>query len=691
MKRALAHVLVVMLNISGAAAQQDVGYQGTDFLVAFMPNDHSESSNPDLLLFITAARPTICTITATARDGAVAIQTITVGTSSRVATVRLPHTLYELVGIHAPQQQHDLERPSPCHVRIESTDTVAVYACSREFRTTDAWLVYPTSSLGTEHYVMSYESDLTNDPFRPTLRFPSQFVVVANEDETDVEILLSTPRSAVATGNVRTVRLQRGQSYLVQAHVVTGNVGADLTGTRIRSSKPVAVISGHYRASVPRLESTDSRDLLAEQVPSVDKWGTQFAVPQMVEPSNVRYVSQRDRPPLRVVAALDSTVVTVNDVRLPRLNAGQYATQALSSAAMVKSNHPILVAIIDRSTTITTDVVRNGDPSLILIPPIDQYLPSYRVISIEPNETNSPAMQAHWLIITYPQGALPELRVDGYPVAATGVIPGTTMQFAHVPVSRGQHDIDCNQPIGVIAVGYGAAESYGYTAGQLFRRLREPSIRLRIMHDTAGIGESVNVAIVVDSVANPAELDELRVDRLQLQVRWDASVLVPSSQNEWRYSVQDQSTLSATSINSIKQPLVVGDTVGVIRGIAVMGLDSVTTISGVQAAWYADGTSVPLSTTIVDGSLTITGHCRSQSLRLFDPNGRSTPPIARLQGEEIEILRDVTCALWWVDVLGRRFMLTEGYLRHGDVLVRPTSTSCVGIIIQEGHRWHVLR
>jgi len=690
---AIAIVALLILSAASTVAKQEFGYQGTDFLVAFMPNDHRQSQNPDLLLFLTASQPTECTVTATDRNGAVAVQTVAVATTPQntVAVVRLPYTRYELVGVDDRGRRNDAEVASPCHIRIESTDTIAVYACSRESRSTDAWLVFPTSSLGKEHYVMSYESDVTSNFFE-TNRYPSQFVVVANENDTDVEIRLSTTQTQVAQGNIRRVRLQRGQSYLVQAFVSARTSGEDLTGTLIRSTKPVAVVSGHFRAAVPRNESTDSRDLLAEQLPSVDKWGTSFAVAPMVAPSDAQFSSDRDRPLYRIVAAVDSTIVTVNGLPLPRLNSGTHVTQLLTSPVSVQSNHPILVAVIDRSSSRSSvSRLRSGDPSLIVVPPIDQYLTSYRVMSIEPEESGPPAFTEHWLMITFAQGALPSLRVDGQPVAPTGAFPGTDMVYAHVSVASGSHEITCNEPIGAMAVGYGPVESYGYTAGLQFKRLREPSIRLRITKDTAAIGDSVALAVVVDSIANPAEMAALAIDSVQLVVGWDASVMVPAAARAWTYSLVRRPDVEARMADAVRAPLALGDTIGILRGVAVLGRDTAATIASVSVSWTSSGLAVSVPTTVIEGTVVVTGHCNDDSTRLFDPQGRAVPPAITVSNGVVHVHRDGHYAMWWVDYLGRQYPLVSGTIRAGQEVALPSGQVVVGVVVHDGQRRYHLR
>ncbi len=51
------------------------------------------------------------------------------------------------------------------------------------------------------------------------------------------------------------------------------NDRTDLTGTKINSSQPIAVFSGHQRATIPNPSDLVSRDHLVEELPPIPTWG----------------------------------------------------------------------------------------------------------------------------------------------------------------------------------------------------------------------------------------------------------------------------------------------------------------------------------------------------------------------------------------------------------------------------------
>lgn len=244
----LIRIAILVLACSRLLAQDVLDSKGTEFWLAFMPNDHSGNNrDPSLIIYITAEEPTAGTVFATRRTGEVDPYPFTVSVANEVVRINLPYGAYELIGATVNTvNTGDCEQVMPCGVRISSDLPVSVYAASREVTTTDAWLALPTDVLGTDYRVMSYPSDATlrTDNTALTRAYPSQFVVIGTQDSTDVTIDLSVDATQPANGPTRTVRLNRGQVYLVQAYVTRQRRNDDLTGSRVRSTRPVAVIAG---------------------------------------------------------------------------------------------------------------------------------------------------------------------------------------------------------------------------------------------------------------------------------------------------------------------------------------------------------------------------------------------------------------------------------------------------------------
>ena len=616
-------VLALLLAAATAVAQDVLDSRGTEFWLAFMPNDHSGTNrDPSLIIYVTAEQPTAGVVFATRRTGETDQYPFNVAVANEVVRVNLPYGAYELLGATVNSNNTgDCEKVMPCAVRITADLPISVYAASREVTTTDAWLALPTDVLGTDYRAMSYQSDATtrSGVFGTTLAsaFPSQFVVIGTQDSTEVTIDLSIARTQLGTGPQRKVLLNRGQVYLVQAWVTLDNRNDDLTGSRIRATKPVAVISGHFRAQVPILAAGSSRDMLVEQIPPTETWGKNCMVVPPAEPAGVVYINASDRPQLRVMAAKDGTDVLLNGIPAASLQGGQTYTAALTEPTIVTATQPILCAIIDRSAGRGSGT-RNGDPSMLVVPPTEQFLSAYTCISIEPNPNDpskQPAFNEHFLTLIAPLDAEASLRVDGQSVPTLRQIPTTSFGYTHVPVQQGTHRAECDKPFGIVAYGYGPAESYGYTGGMAFEPLNRAKPVI-VVHDTAGrAGTKADIVVTYGGVADSLLFWAFEPLVLNMTLQWNATVFVG----------RDTGTLFIDTMRYRVQyafdTLAIGDTLATIPGTIVLGNTAIDSVKIIDVVWQnVDGDTVPISASIQNGAIRVLDLCDEQGrTRLFDP------------------------------------------------------------------------
>ncbi|MBU3742606.1 MAG: hypothetical protein FGM24_10035 [Candidatus Kapabacteria bacterium] len=612
-------VLALLLAVAHVAAQDVLDSRGTEFWLAFMPNDHSGTNrDPSLIIYVTAEQPTSGVVDATRRTGQTDQYPFTVAVANEVVRVNLPYGAYELLGATVNSNNTgDCEAVMPCAVRITSDLPISVYAASREVTTTDAWLALPTDVLGTDYRVMSYASDAVDAAGRLSRAYPSQFVVIGTEDSTDVTIDLSVDRTQLQTASQRNIRLNRGQVYLVQAYVTQQRRNDDLTGSRIRSTRPIALISGHFRAQVPILAPGSSRDMLVEQIPPTETWGKNTMVVPPAEPSGVLYINASDRPQLRVMAARDGTNVLLNGVPTTTLQGGQTYTAALTEPTIVTATQPILCAIIDRSAGRGTGT-RIGDPSMLVVPPTEQFLPSYTCISIEPNPNDpvkQPAFDEHYLTLIAPLDAEASLLVDGQPVPALRQIPTTSFGYTHVRVQQGTHRAECDKPFGIVAYGYGPAESYGYTGGMAFEPLNRAKPVI-VVHDTAGrAGSKADIVVTYGGVADSLLFWAFEPLLLNMTLQWNATVFVG----------RDTGTLFIDTmryrVRYAFDTLDIGDTLATIPGTIVLGNTAMDSVKIIDVFWQnVDGDTVPISASIRNGAIRVLDLCdEAGRTRLFDP------------------------------------------------------------------------
>lgn len=243
--------------------------------------------------------------------------------------------------------------------------------------TTDASLLLPTHALGDEYYHLAWDEGIGSG---------SALVVVATEDQTTVTI---RPTVNVPAGQNGMPPLQKGiatnivldrYDYL-QLAVNTG----DLTGSHIKTDKPVAVFGGHSCGNVPAV-GVASCDHLEEQIFPIDTWGNQYIALRAPRRGN-------EDMHWRVLARGEGATVTFNPKpeglaqAVNTIPPGGFLEFAAGGDFHISSNHPILVAGYMYGSGATGTEGDPGDPSMVLMVPIEQWLSDY-VFLVDSSYTN---------------------------------------------------------------------------------------------------------------------------------------------------------------------------------------------------------------------------------------------------------------------------------------------------------------
>ncbi|MFM8179061.1 MAG: IgGFc-binding protein, partial [Candidatus Kapaibacterium sp.] len=457
-----------------------------------------------------------------------------------IFTIALAPSLYELRGYNyreAFTTANDNEKASPASIRITTDDAVSVYALNKAIRSSDASLVLPVSCLGTEYVVMSSKSDMqagfTNLSTQST---PSQFCVVAANDDTYVTI---TPSSPTSIGGLtqRSVTLKRGEAYLVQGSFTTANNGGyDLTGSRVRATKPVAVFGGHQRARIGVTQLSGSRDHLYEQLLPISVWGTRYVLTPFVQPVRGS-VAGSDK--FRVLAHADSTEVRVNGTLVAVLKADTFFEGDLTAGALLTASKKVMVSLYKKTAGFGTS--DPGDPFMMVIPPRRQYGTGYRFSTVRIGSV----YREHYITLTGITADMPTIRLDGAPLTARSVeVPNSCFSYVSVPVTDGAHTVTSSSPIGLYVYGYGDADSYGYVGGMEF----VPDV----LEQTVSAGP--------DRVVCPGSTTVLTASNAVRSVRWIPStglrcdtcaVTVAKVERDTRYIVTAADSLGCFSSDTI--------------------------------------------------------------------------------------------------------------------------------------------
>lgn len=382
----------------------------------------------------------------------------------------------------------------------------------------DASLLLPQTALGTQYMVMGWPQTLavTDNPMtNGTIDLRSFLTIVGTEEDTLVSITLSTP--VIGGGGIPAGQAGDVLQFTIGPYEVlnleTDDFNADFTSTRVTSDKPVAVFSGSEASDVPFFSSWLERDCCAdhleEQLFPETAFGTQFVA--VKTPLRTKYVEEAgwnvalvpDEPEYwRILATTEDTRVKTN---LPPpyssflLTRGEYVTFKSERDFVVWSDRPVSFAQFPASQettgipSITTggDRPPGGDPSFILVPPVQQWRSKY--VFLVPNK-----YAFDFLLLAVPSGAqilfdgedletaLPRCEyepigklTDGQnvteytavrcplsnPVAADPNNPLYQDDGRHTLVS-----VD-GQPFGLVVYGWDRYVSYGYPGGTNVERI----------------------------------------------------------------------------------------------------------------------------------------------------------------------------------------------------------------------------
>ncbi|OWF50478.1 IgGFc-binding protein [Mizuhopecten yessoensis] len=213
--------------------------------------------------------------------------------------------------------------------------------------TADGYLALPMESLGVFYIVGT---------FRPNTKsysiYGTSFAVGAPYDNTLINITLSTsgvtvPGQYHKVGDKITVILDKLDTFYIE----TTTSYQDLTGTRIVSDKPVAVVSGNV------CSNREGCNHLIEYLPPVSKWGSRFIVPPFMRSTSgiIRIVSSVNNTSVVVASKTSIKTYTISTF----INIDTDPTQPYR----ISSERPVLVLLF-------LNVIKVG---MSIIPSINQF------------------------------------------------------------------------------------------------------------------------------------------------------------------------------------------------------------------------------------------------------------------------------------------------------------------------------
>lgn len=388
---------------------------------------------------------------------------------------------------------------SPHAYHVVSTSPVVVYQFNPIIQaySNDASTLVPISALGNVYNVIGWNTANPCGLMGTTLdSIPDHSFVTVIPTQPDTHVTVTTTHPIAAAGgdtglpvpmtpaggtvsltlNLYDVaNLESYQPNNATFAECTSAPDGDMTGTIVRSDKPVVVFTGGERgigfggADVVYPPDWDSQsddicctDHLEEQLFPTTALGKQFAIAR----SPIRSTDPTGwvEPDLvRVLATVDGTNVTTN---LPAPNdhltlmANQYKTFAATTGFAMESDQAIEVATV----LVSQHFVKHGyigDPSQILMPAAEQFRKSY-VFLVPPTWTQNFAVIAKPVdAMVVLDGAAPSGCASG-PI---GMVNGTMYDQITCPLAEGHHTVSADKAIGLSVYGWHDVGSYAFVGG----------------------------------------------------------------------------------------------------------------------------------------------------------------------------------------------------------------------------------
>lgn len=354
----------------------------------------------------------------------------------------------------------------------------------------------PIDAWGTTYYTANMYQDRYGQNGDYKYR-PSQILIVASRDNTVVSYTPTwdteggADNPSIRKGQTQTVTLEKGETYLIKGKIdenFNKEWSTDLSGTFIKSNKPVGVISGHTKVAILRYpdvlpptgnfatEAHFVRNNVHDAQLPVEMSGTEFVtIPTMYTSVRANPVGETgaeigiedDRGDVvRFIALEDGTKIfrmrADGSAFAPErtLRRGEsFIVPVMQNSTFWNSDKPVLCTQYGKSyakvlppafskdkgdNTQGHPTVEAGMPMMEYVPSVDRWT-NYGVFS-------SPEGMDNFVNMVFKTSEMGKIRVDGRNLSsafggAMTSLAGTPYSTIRVPVSVGDHVIESTDPL----------------------------------------------------------------------------------------------------------------------------------------------------------------------------------------------------------------------------------------------------
>ena len=359
-----------------------------------------------------------------------------------------------------------IETDKAIHIWSDNAD-LNVYFMSRNDFTSDGTVVLPSYSYGKEYVVAAATALYVS----AAVDLPSEFIVIATKDSTVITI---TPSQDIRKEGLPTevkypknipfdTTLNKGECIQYQT-TQSQDLPWDLSGTKISSNQPIAVVGA---SACPFLPADPYCDHVVEMIPPVDTWGKTYYSAQFAG-------RKWGGDSFLLIASKASQTIYRNGIIYATLGKfDTYFRDDIVGSNVWSSDAPFLLVQYINSATyaVPAGQPRNsGDPAMAVLYPAESAQKD--VFFQTPNITPGSGQAAftNYVNILLRTASVVNTKMDGNPITnytpiSRSPIPGTNWEaFRIEKIGIGRHSITSDSGVCVYAYGYGADDSYAWSA-----------------------------------------------------------------------------------------------------------------------------------------------------------------------------------------------------------------------------------
>lgn len=403
---------------------------GKEFWFGFMNN--IDDRDRSLYTAVSISSDTTCKVTIQVPNSNWKEEIVLTRDSSVIIKIPKQHTVF-----------HKHNEVGNKAVYIKSTSNVSIIALNYKSASADASLLYPVKSLGQEHIIFGYPSDISKN----------EALIIATRDSS---IIVINKRFTTSKEKSDTIHLNKGESYFFTRPW-------DISGVMINSNRPIAVFSGSGCADIPYRpkQRICCCDHLYEQIPPTTAWGKTFiTVPYKTRKADL----------FRFIAGRDTCKISMNGKYAFTIAPGKSKDTLLSYSTKINSSNRLLIAQMSNGQQF--DNV-DSDPFYILVSPIEQ---SINYVTFD--AFTARVIRKYYVNVVLKKNDLKTFFLDGDSTHRQHFVPlegDSSFVTAQIDIARGRHNMKCGgDGFNAYVYGYGEYESFGYNAGTKLELLVDP-------------------------------------------------------------------------------------------------------------------------------------------------------------------------------------------------------------------------